>query len=112
MSWVGEMIEAGASRFQRLIPEVPVGGHPEALSWRIRLTAPAMVLPFLFSLTGNRLLRCLEATLESWRGTRITPIRVQTFALLSPDHLTDTLKWLVRMLRPVVWLAGLSICIF
>ena len=111
MSWVREMIEAGANRFQHFFSGVLGGGHPEALSWRILLTALAIGLLFLFIVIGNRLLRRLDATLESWRGTRIRPIRLQTFELLSADRLTDTLKWLVRKLRLVVWLVGLYIFI-
>ena len=111
MSWVREMIEAGANFFQHFISGVLGGGHPEALSWRILLTALAIGLLFLFIVIGNRLLRRLDATLESWRGTRIQPIRVQTFELLSADRLTDTLKWLVRKFRLVVWLVGLYIFI-
>jgi small-conductance mechanosensitive channel len=111
MSWVREMIEAGANGFQHFISEVLGGGHPEALSWRILLTALTIGLLLLFIVIGNRLLRHLDATLESWRGTRIPPIRVQTFELLSADRLTDTLKWLVSKLHLVVWLVGLYIFI-
>ncbi len=111
MSWVREMIEAGANRFQHFFSGVLGSGHPEALSWRILLTALAIGLLFLFIVIGNRLLRRLDATLESWRGTRIRPIRLQTFELLSADRLTDTLKWLVRKLRLVVWVVGLYIFI-
>jgi small-conductance mechanosensitive channel len=111
MSWAGEMIEAGANRFLHLISEVLGGGHPEALFWRILLTALAIGLLFLFIGIGNRLLLRLDATLESWRGTRIRPIHVQTYELLSADRLTDTLKWLVRKFHLVVWLVGLYIFI-
>jgi hypothetical protein len=109
MSWGREMIEAGANRFQHFISGVLGGWHPEALFWRILLTALAIGLLFLFTMIGNRVLRRLNATLESWRGTRIPPIRVQTFELLPADRLTETLKWLVRKLRLVVWLVGLYI---
>jgi small-conductance mechanosensitive channel len=111
MSWDRDMIEAGANRFQHLISGVLGAGHPEALLWRILLTALAIGLLFLFIVIGNRLLRRLDDTLESWRGIRIRPIRLQTFELLSADRLTDTLKWLGRKLRLVVWIVGLYIFI-
>jgi small-conductance mechanosensitive channel len=111
MSWDRAMIEAGGNRFQHLISEVLGGGQSEAFFWRILLTALAIGLLFLFVVIGNRLLRRLDATLESWRGTRFKPIRVQTFELLSADRLTDTLKWLARKLHLVVWLVGLYIFI-
>ncbi len=111
MSWGREMIEAGAHRFQHFISGVLGGEHPEALFWRILLTALTLGVLLLFIVVGARVLRRLDATLESWRGTRIRPIRVQTFELLSADRLTDTLKWLVRKFRLVVWLVGFYIFI-
>jgi small-conductance mechanosensitive channel len=111
MSRMQEMLDAITRRFHHLVPGGLGGGHPEALFWRILLTALAIGLLFLFIMIGNRVLRRIDATLESWRGTRLRPIKVQTFELLSADRLTDTLKWLVRKLRLVVWIIGLYIFI-
>lgn len=111
MSWVREMIEAGANRFQPVISGVLGGWHPEALFWRILLVALAIGALLLFMAVAYRLLRRIDAKLESWRGTRIPPIRVQTFEVISADRLTDTLKWLVRKSRLLVWLVGLYIFI-
>jgi small-conductance mechanosensitive channel len=111
MSWVREMIEAGAHRFQHFISGVLGGWLPEALFWRILLAALAIGALLLFIGVAHRLLRRIDAKLESWRGTRIPPIRVQTFEVISADRLTDTLKWLVRKSRLLVWLVGLYIFI-
>ena len=111
MSWVREMIEAGANRFQLFISGVLGGWHPEALFWRILLAALAIGALLLFMAVAYRLLRRIDAKLESWRGTRIPPIRVQTFEVISADRLTDMLKWLVRKSRLLVWLVGLYIFI-
>jgi small-conductance mechanosensitive channel len=111
MSWVREMIETGANRFQHFISGVLGGWHPEALFWRILLAALAIGALLLFIAVAHRLLRRIDAKLESWRGTRIPPLRVQTFEVISADRLTDTLKWLVRKSRLLVWLVGLYIFI-
>jgi small-conductance mechanosensitive channel len=111
MSWVSEMIAAGANRFQHFISGVLGGWHPEALFWRLLLTALAIGVLMLCMALAYRLLRRIDAKLESWRGTRIPPIRVQTFEVISADRLTDMLKWLVRKSRLLVWLVGLYIFI-
>jgi small-conductance mechanosensitive channel len=111
MPWVREMLEAGANRFQHFISGVLGGWHPEAFFWRILLAALAIGALLLFMAVAHRLLRRIDAKLESWRGTRIPPIRVQTFEIISADRLTDMLKWLVRKSRLLVWLVGLYIFI-
>ena len=66
---------------------------------------------FLFVRIAHRLLKRVDARLESWRGTRIPPLKVQTFEVVSADRLTDMLKWLVRKSRLVVWIIALYIFI-
>jgi small-conductance mechanosensitive channel len=111
MSWVSEMIAAGANRFQHFISGELGGWYPEALFWRILLAALAIGALLLFMAVAYRLLRRIDAKLESWRGSRIPPIRVQSFEIISADRLTDTLKWLVRKSRLLFWLVGLYIFI-
>jgi small-conductance mechanosensitive channel len=111
MDWIREMMIDGSNRFQHFMAGVLGGWHPEALFWRILLTVLAIGALLLFVLLSYRLLRRLDAKLESWRGTRIRPIRVQTFELISADRLTDMLKWLVRKARLLCWLVGLYIFI-
>jgi small-conductance mechanosensitive channel len=111
MSWVREMIEAGVNRFQHFISGVLGGWHPEAFFWRILLTVLAIGALLFLIAVAHRLLRRIDAKLESWRGTRIPPIRVQTFEVISADRLTDMLKWLVRKSRLLIWLVGLYIFI-
>jgi small-conductance mechanosensitive channel len=104
-------IEAGVGRFQHFISGVLGGWHPEAVFWRILLAVLACGAMLLAIMVAGRLLRRLDAKLESWRGTRIPPIRVQTFEVISADRLTDMLKWLVKKSRLVVWIIALYIFI-
>jgi len=60
---------------------------------------------------ARRLLNRLIRKLESWRGTKIPPIRVQSVELISADRLTDTLKWAVQKTKILVYLILLYIFI-
>jgi small-conductance mechanosensitive channel len=111
MDKVRAVIEAGVDRFQHFLAGVTGGWHPEALFWRIMLAVIATGLMFVFVLIAHRLLKRADARLESWRGTRIPPLKVQTFEVVSADQLTDMLKWLVRKSRFIVWIAALYIFI-
>ncbi|MFZ5447425.1 MAG: mechanosensitive ion channel family protein [Thermodesulfobacteriota bacterium] len=111
MDRIRELIEAGLGKVLQLISGVLGGWQPEALFWRILLTVIATGAMFLFIMGAHRLLGRLDAKLESWRGTRIPPIRVQTFEVVSADRLTHILKWLVKKFRLVVWVFALYVFI-
>jgi small-conductance mechanosensitive channel len=111
MSGIQEVIEAGVGRFQHFISGVLGGWHPEAFFWRILLTVIAIGALFLFIMIAHRLLRRVDAKLESWRGTRIPPVRVQTCEIISADRLTNMLKWLVRKSRLLVWVVAFYVFI-
>jgi small-conductance mechanosensitive channel len=111
MDRVRALIDDAVSRVQHFISSVLGGWHPEAFFWRILLAMLVVGALALFVAVANRLLRRIDAKLESWRGTRIPPIRVQTIEIISADRLTDMLKWLVRKSRLLVWLVGLYIFI-
>jgi hypothetical protein len=111
MDWVRVMIDDAVNRFQHFISGVLGGWHPEAFFWRILLAVLAVGALMLFVTVAHRLLRRVDAKLESWRGTRIPPIHVQTIEIISADRLTDMLKWLLHKSRFLVWLVGLYIFI-
>jgi small-conductance mechanosensitive channel len=110
MNGIREALEAGLARLQEFLDGVLGGWHPEAFFWRILLAIIAAAAMLVFVRIGHRLKR-VEAKLELWRGTRIPPIRVQTFEVVSADRLTDLLKWLVRKSRLLVWIVALYIFI-
>lgn len=60
---------------------------------------------------ARRLLNRLIKKLESWRGTKIPPIRVQSFELISADRLTNALIWGVRKVKIIVYLILLYVFI-
>jgi small-conductance mechanosensitive channel len=49
----------------------------------------------------TRLLQKAHSKLDLWRGTRIPPIRIQSYEMLSSDRFTDLLKTLVKAVRIV-----------
>jgi small-conductance mechanosensitive channel len=60
---------------------------------------------FLFMVkVAKRLMNRLAAKLESWRGTRIPPLKIQTFELISAEQLTNILKWLVDKVKLLIYL--------
>lgn len=67
---------------------------------------------FLFMVkVAKRLMNRLAAKLESWRGTRIPPLKIQTFELISAEQLTNILKWLVDKVKLLIYLMLLYIFI-
>jgi small-conductance mechanosensitive channel len=55
---------------------------------------------FIVRLT-TRLLQKAHAQLDLWQGTRIQPIRIQSYEMLSSDRFTNLLKALVKAVRIV-----------
>ncbi|MFZ5453635.1 MAG: mechanosensitive ion channel family protein [Thermodesulfobacteriota bacterium] len=55
-----------------------------------------IILAFFFLLLrlSRRLFKRLQKALDSWCGTRIPPIKIQDFELISAERLTAALKWL------------------
>lgn len=111
MDKLRSMIEAEVGRLQHFIAGVLGGWHPQALSWRLILMAVTTLGMLLCVMVAYRLLKRVDARLETWRGTRIPPLKVQTFEVVSADRLTDMLRWLVRKSRLLVWLVALYIFI-
>ena len=68
------------------------------------------VLVFVFRFT-RWLLQRANAALESWRGTRIPALRIQTYEVMSSDRITDILKELAKFLRIGALIIALYIAI-
>jgi small-conductance mechanosensitive channel len=58
----------------------------------------ALVFLYIVRLT-NKYLQKAQAMIESGRGTRIPPLKIQTFEVLSADRLTDMLKKIAKVVR-------------
>jgi small-conductance mechanosensitive channel len=76
-------------------------GSPDSATWlsRTLLALTLLVILWLSFKISNWLLKKAVNKLESWRGTKILPIRIQTYELMSADRLTELLKWLARKIR-------------
>jgi len=68
------------------------------------------VLVFIFRFT-QWLLQRAYARLESWRGTGIPALRIQSYEVMSADRITDILKELARFLRIGALIIALYIAI-
>jgi len=57
-----------------------------------------ILLVLIFRLT-HRALESAYAKLESWRGTKITPLRIQSYEVVSADRIAELLKILAKAVR-------------
>lgn len=81
------------------------------IAYGVLLTLVALaILAFVFRFT-QWLLKRAHAKLESWRGTRISGLRIQTYELMSADRITDILKDLARFIRVGALIIALYIAI-
>ncbi|MDI6854515.1 MAG: mechanosensitive ion channel family protein [Deltaproteobacteria bacterium] len=69
---------------------------------RILLALTLIAILWLTFKISNRLLRKAVNKLESWRDTKIKPIRIQTYELVSAARLTEIMKWVAIKTRLVV----------
>jgi len=91
MKWLTEMIEWLGRTIHSVIMSLV---HSER--WAAVLDEVVFSLVFIGILLfmikiAKKFMNRLKAKLESWRGTRIPPIKIQTFEVVSAEHLTNIL---------------------
>ena len=111
MKWLTEMIEWLGRTIHSVIMSLV---HSER--WAAVLDEVVFSLVFIGILLfmikiAKKFMNRLKAKLESWRGTRIPPIKIQTFEVVSAEHLTNILQWLVDKGKILVYLILLYIFI-
>lgn len=72
------------------------------------LATAALVYIFRFT---KRLLEAAYRVLDSWRGTRISALKIQSYEVLSADRITDILKGSVKFLRIVALILTLYVAV-
>jgi len=70
--------------------EVAIGGF---------ITIGALIMLILVFRLTHRALVSANAKLESWRGTKITPLQIQSYEVVSADRITELLKVLAKAVR-------------
>ena len=111
MNWLREWVEGlGRSIHGLLVSLVKSEGVASVL---VDVLFTVIILAFFFFLLRliRRLFNRLKKALDSWCGTRIPPIRIQNFEIISADRLTTTLKWLTDKAKLVSYLLLLYIFI-
>jgi small-conductance mechanosensitive channel len=111
MDWLRELIESLGNVVNSFIVSVTKSERLAASLDDVIFSVIFLVFLIFTMRLARRLLNRLIRKLESWRGTKIPPIRVQSFELISADRLTDTLKWAVQKTKIVVYLILLYIFI-
>ena len=111
MDWLRELIENLGNVVNSFILSVTKSERLAASLDDVIFSLIFLVFLIFTMRLARRLLNRLIRKLESWRGTKIPPIRVQSFELISADRLTDTLKWAVQKTKILVYLILLYIFI-
>jgi len=83
----------------------------DALFIRILLTLAALLILWLLFKLISRFAARFSQKLDSWRGTRIRPLKIQTFELISANRLTEILKGMVKGVRVLAWTLALYLFI-
>jgi small-conductance mechanosensitive channel len=111
MSWLGEQMQRlGQAIHSRLLSLLGSEGRAALLD-EVLFVVIFLAVFFFLILLARRLLNGLNKRLESWRGTRIPPLKIQSFEVISADRLTDALKWLVQKTKILIYLILLYIFI-
>jgi small-conductance mechanosensitive channel len=81
------------------------------LAYAVLISLLALGLLFYVFRLTKRLLNTADRVLESWRGTRISALKIQSYEVLSADRITAILKTSVRALRMVALVITLYIAV-
>lgn len=86
-------------RIQNFLRQLVNDPDSKAILFGVVLTLIAIgILIFIVKLS-NRLLLKANTRIESWRGTRIPALKIQTLEVISADRLTDMLKGIAKAVR-------------
>lgn len=111
MGWLKNLIESLGNRVDSFILSVTKNKELAKIIEYVVFSLIFLAFLIFTMRLARRLLNRLIDKLESWRGTKITPIYIQSFEVISADRLTDALKWLVQKAKIVVYLILLYIFI-
>lgn len=102
MASLQEFFQGLWARLQGFYNDLAGSPYSATLLSRILLAITLVAILWLIFKISNLLLRKTIRKLESWRGTRIKPIRIQNYELVSAGRLTEILKWVASKIRLVV----------
>jgi small-conductance mechanosensitive channel len=104
MSWLSEQIDRLVEAINSIL--LPLVGNERMMNTLSEIIFSIIFFAFFLSmiLLTKRLLNRFIKKLESWRGTKIPPIKIQTFEVISADRLTDGLKWVVNKTKILIYI--------
>jgi small-conductance mechanosensitive channel len=95
MNWLRQWIEGLGRSIHGILLSMVKNERVAEVLGDVFFTVIILAFFFFLLVLTRRLLNRVKNKLESWRGTRILPIKIQTFELISADRLTEGLKWAV-----------------
>ena len=81
------------------------------IAYGVLITLVALLALFYVFYLTKRLLDSAYKVLDSWRGTRISALRIQSYEVLSADRIADILKSAVKLVRIVTLIVTLYIAL-
>jgi hypothetical protein len=104
MPWLSEQINNLGQAIHSIL--LSLVGNERMVAVLDEVLFSVIFLPFFFFmiLLVRRLLNRLNKKLDSWRGSKILPIKIQTFEVISAGRLTDALKWLVNKTKILIYI--------
>jgi small-conductance mechanosensitive channel len=99
MASVQEIFQGVWARVQEFYNALVGSPYSTTLLSRILLALTIIAILWLSFKISNWLLRKTINKLESWRGIKIKPIRIQNYELVSAGRLTEILKWVALKTR-------------
>jgi small-conductance mechanosensitive channel len=111
MPWLSEQINRLGEAIYTILLSLVGSGIMVTRLAEVLFSVIFLAFFFFMIMLTRRLLNRLNRKLESWRGSKITPIKIQTFEVISADRLTDALKWVVNKVRIVIYIILLYIFI-
>ncbi len=104
MAWLRELMESLSRTVQGAVTTMVQNDRIAGIINDLLFTLLFFAVFFLLTKLTKRILNRFKNQIESWRGTKIPPVKIQTFEIISADRLTDVLKWAVDKAKLVIYL--------
>jgi small-conductance mechanosensitive channel len=104
MPWLSEQIRRLGEAIHAMLLSLVGSERMVTILDGILFTVIFLAFFFFLIMLARRTLNRLNKRLDSWRGSKIPPIKIQTFEVISADRLTDALKWAVNKTKILIYI--------
>lgn len=104
MDWLREWIEGLGKSIHGLLMSLVKNEGVASVLVDVLFTVIILAIFFILLRLSRRLFNRFKKALDRWCGTRIPPIKIQDYELISAERLTAALKWLADKAKLVSYL--------